>query len=70
VYRTTRFRYQGNVEWAFDDNGEPKAPGGRQLADSIAAALRDLGARVADVEQHDLSVIPGLDDVQWEEGRT
>jgi hypothetical protein len=53
VYRTAKFRYQGNVEWRHDQDDHVVEPGGKSLADAIVAVMREGGVHVSDVEQHE-----------------
>ncbi|HXT99571.1 MAG TPA: hypothetical protein VN903_01175 [Polyangia bacterium] len=52
MFRTVRFAYAGDLEWTFDENGDPVLPGGKALTLDIATALASAAGPVPDVDQH------------------
>ena len=41
------------MEWGYDDAGEPVTPGGRWLAEAIAASLATSSGTTTEVDQHE-----------------
>lgn len=53
MYRTVKFRCDRSIEWDYDDLGEPVTPGGRWLAEAIAASLATDSGTTTEVDQHE-----------------
>jgi hypothetical protein len=53
MYRTAEFNSTFSNEWVFDGDGNPLAPGARDLAEAIASNLRGRVSSVTAIEQHE-----------------
>jgi hypothetical protein len=53
MYRTVSFRCDHSMEWEYDDHGDPVTPGGRWLAEAIAASLTTGPGTTSEVHQHE-----------------
>jgi hypothetical protein len=51
-YRVVEFIYAGPNEWKFDGNGDPVAPGARDLAESLRRQLTERQVSASQIEQH------------------
>ena len=52
MQRTVEFRSAFPNQWQFDEEGTPTAPGARELAEAILAALHQRGVTAGPIEQH------------------
>jgi hypothetical protein len=53
MYRTVVFTFSGNLDWQFDEDGEPTTPGGRELTTQITGLLSPAAAGITEVEQYE-----------------
>ena len=52
MQRTVEFRSAFANQWQFDEEGTPTAPGARELAEAIVAALQQRGVTTGSIHQH------------------